>query len=276
MSIHHNLFYRTQFIVQYKLASRILFFDFFSVNVDPLVEFKDDMMSELVMIKGKEIFTTSMIISNNLNLQHDNVVALLKKYSNINELSLVQTEKLSTKGRAIINYLLTEEQALILVSLMKNTPEVIKFKVGLVKAFIKYRKIAHNLAIEKNNAHYQVERLDSKVIRKDCTDTIKEFIEYAIKQGSKSASMYYVNLSKMELKSLFLLEQKFPNAREIMTMKQLSLIKMADEAVRLSLEDGMKEGIHYKEIYQLAKAKIEALAKIFPPSPLPLLLESKS
>lgn len=231
-------------------------------------------MGELVIMNKKDIYTTSLIISENLNLKHDNVVGLLKKHSNIEELSLFQTEKVATGGRAIINYMLTEEQSLILVSLMKNSKEVIAFKVKLVKAFIKYRKIAHTLSIEKNNALYQAERQESKYIRKDCTDTIKEFIEYAIKQGSKSAAMYYVNLSKMELKHLFLLEQKFPNAREVMSMKQLSLIKMADEAVRLSLEDGMKEGLQYKQIYQLAKQKIEALSKIFPPSPLPMFLSS--
>ena len=119
-----------------------------------------------------------------------------------------------------------------------------------------------------------LEREESKYIRRECTDVIKEFIEYAIKQGSKSAAKYYVNLSKMELRSLFLLEQKYPNAREIMNMKQLTLIKMADEAVRVTLEEEMKKETHYKEIYKAAKEKIEALARILPPSPLPLFIEN--
>lgn len=231
-------------------------------------------MSELVVMKKNDIYTTSLIISENLNLKHDNVVALLKKYSNIPDLNLFQTEKLSTKGRAIINYLLTEEQALLLVSLMKNTAEVIQFKIKLVRAFIKYRKIAHRLSIQKQNESWLLEREESKYIRRECTDVIKEFIEYAIKQGSKSAAKYYVNLSKMELRSLFLLEQKYPNAREIMNMKQLTLIKMADEAVRVTLEEEMKKETHYKEIYKAAKEKIEALARILPPSPLPLFIEN--
>jgi phage regulator Rha-like protein len=230
-------------------------------------------MSELVIMSGKNIYTSSLIISENLNIKHDNVVALLKKYSTINELSLLQTEKLSTKGRAIINYLLTEDQALILVSLMSNSPEVIKFKVALVKAFIKYRTIAHQKFIQAQNSEYQLKRLESKTIRTECTDTIKEFIEYAVKQGSKNAVMYYANLSKMELKGLFLIEQKFPGIRDFMTIKQLNLIEMADEAVRLTLEEGMMQELPYKEIYLLAKAKIEAIARIFPPSPLPALLQ---
>lgn len=232
-------------------------------------------MSELVIMSGKAIYTTTFIISDNLNVRHDNLVSLLKKYSYIDELSLIQTEKLSTKGRAIINYLLTEDQALILVSLMANSPEVIKFKVSLVKAFIKYRKIAHQKYIHVQNAEYQQKRMESKAIRKECTDTIKEFVAYAVNQGSRNALNYYANLSNMELKGLFLIEQKFPGIRDLMTIKQLNLIEMADEAVRLSLEEGMMLELPYKEIYQLAKSRIEDIAKIFPPSPLPQLLMNK-
>lgn len=229
-------------------------------------------MSELVILEGKEIYTTSLIMSENLNIKHKNIMELLKDYSHIDDLKRFETAEVRTKGRPLTVALLDETQALILVSLMKNSEKVIDFKVKLVKAFIKYRKIAHQLSTQKQNEDWLLHRQESKYIRKECTDVIKEFIEYAIKQGSKSASKYYVNLSKMELRSLFLLEQKYPNAREIMTMKQLSLIKMADEAVRSTIEEEMIKGTFYKDIYKIAKEKIEALAKIFPPSPLPALL----
>ena len=229
-------------------------------------------MSELVVMHGKEIFTTSTIISENLNLQHDNVVALLKKYSNIDELALVQTEKLSTKGRALINYLLTEEQALILVSLMKNTPEVIKFKVGLVKAFIKYRKIASQLLIQKNNQDHIEKRQETKIMRRECTDIIQQFVAYAEAQGSQSASKYYMNLTRMELTGLFLIEQKFPNFRDVMNIKQLNLIEVADEVIANSLKDSMSKQIPYKECFQIAKECITRLASLMPNSPLPMLL----
>jgi len=232
-------------------------------------------MGELVIVNGKDIFTTSIIISENLNLKHDNVVALLKKYGEIPELALFETEKLSTKGRAIINYLLTEEQALILVSLMKNTAEVIKFKVNLVKAFIKYRRIAQHTIIQKQNTEWIEKRQDTKVMRRECTDVIQEFIAYAKAQGSKSAEKYYMNFSRMELTGLFLIEQKFPNARDVMNIRQLHLIEMADEAVAISLKDSMSKNIPYKECYQIAKDRICLLSQIFPPSPLPLLLENK-
>jgi len=157
---------------------------------------------------------------------------------------------------------------------MKNSPQVIDFKIKLVDAFIKYRNIAARLTIQKNSADWLTKRQDTKAMRRECTDKIQKFVQYAESQGSKSASKYYMTISKMELTGLFLMEQKFPNARDVMSMRQLNLIEMADEAIADALEEAMNEGLHYKDCYKRAKEKIEALSKIFPPSPLPSLFDN--
>lgn len=229
-------------------------------------------MSELVVMEKNDIYTTSTIISENLNILHENVIKLLKKYSHIDELAVVQTRKVSTKGRAIIEYLFTEEQALILVSLTKNTPEVIKFKVGLVKAFIKYRKLTAQLLSQKSNQEYVEKRQETKIMRRECTDVIQEFVEYAESQGSKSAPKYYMNFTRMELTGLFLIEQKFPNFRDVMNIKQLNLIEVADEVIANSLKESMEKQIPYKECFQIAKECITRFASLMPKSPLPMLL----
>lgn len=231
-------------------------------------------MSELVVMEKNEIYTTSLIISENLNIKHDNVVAMIKKYSAINELAPLQTEKVSTKGRAIINYLLTEEQSLLLVSLMKNTPEVIDFKVKLVRAFIKYRKLSAQLLAQKANQEYIEKRQETKVMRRECTDVIQQFVAYAESQGSKSASQYYMNFTRMELTGLFLIEHKYPNFRNVMNLKQLNLIEIADEVIANSLKESMEKQIPYKECFRIAKECITKLASLMPKSPLPALLES--
>ncbi len=229
-------------------------------------------MSELVVIEKNDIYTTSMIISENINMKHEHVVKMLKRYSSIEILSGLAIRKDSTKGRAIVNYLLTEEQALILVSLMKNTPEVIEFKVGLVRAFIKYRKLASQFLSNKSNQEWLEKRTETKVMRRECTDIIQQFIAYAEEQGSQSASKYYMNFSRMEVTGLFILEQKFPNYRDIMNIKQLNLIEIADEVIAKSLKESMEKKIPYKECFQIAKECITRLASLMPKSPLPVLL----
>jgi len=229
-------------------------------------------MDDLIIMQKNDIYTTTLIISENLEMKHEHIIKILKKYENIEILSRLEIRKLATKGRAIVNYLLTEEQALLLVSMMRNTPKVIEFKIKLVRAFIHYRKLASQLLSQKQNVAWIEKRQDTKVMRQECTDVIQEFVAYAKEQGSKSADHYYSNLSRMELSGLFILEKKYPNARDVMSMRQLNLIEMADEAVAVSLRESMDNGLPYKECYQEAKKRIELLAKIIPRSPLPALL----
>ena len=232
----------------------------------------DDCILDLILIRKDELFTTTLAIAEGANIEHEHVVRLLKKYSYLEDLSRVENGEVRTKGRPIKIAYLTELQATLLIVLMKNSPEVIAFKTKLTKAFFKQRKMLQQLLIQKNNQDWIEKRQETKVMRRELTDMIQKFVLYAESQGSKSAPKYYMNISKMELTGLFLMEQKYPNARDVMSFRQLNLIEMADEAIARALDEAMNLGMHYKECYKFAKDRIELLAKIFPPSPLPLLL----
>jgi len=229
-------------------------------------------MDKLIVIRNKDVLTTSLILSEKIGLEHRAVLQLIRKYKDrkIFQTSAFEVQKLASKGRSTEYYFLTEEQALFLLTLMNNSEKILDFKEALISAFVHYRKIALQALSQKSNAEWLAKRQETKVIRKECTDTIQKFIAYAKEQGSKSAEKYYMNFSRMELTGLFLIEQKYPNARDVMSMRQLNLIEMADEAVSISLEESMLNGVPYKECYQIAKEKICLLAKIFPRSPLPI------
>lgn len=231
----------------------------------------------LVIVRDNKPYTSSILLSDGIGVAHQEILRLIRKYKDrkIFQTSNFESLKLPTKGRTKTYYLLNESQAMFIITLMKNSEAVLDFKESLVNAFMEYRAIAQEQATIKKNAEYIEERKSGKLVRKECTDTIKEFVEYAIRQGSTNAARYYSNISKMEINCLFLVEQKYPNMREMLSLKQLSLIKCADEAIQQTLIDGMNENLPYKEIYIKAKEKIELLAKIFPPSPLPQLLMNK-
>ncbi|GAG26946.1 unnamed protein product, partial [marine sediment metagenome] len=97
---------------------------------------------------------------------------------------------------------------------------------------------------------------------KQKTDIIKMFVDYATNQGSKSATMYYSNLARMENKALFFIEQKYKNLRDILTIKQLMQACTADDVIEKALIDGMNDGLPYADIFQLAKSRIAAFAQI--------------
>jgi len=229
-------------------------------------------MQGLVFVEGNEVFTTSIEIAKGVNHSHTSVLRLIQNSMDLEIFNTLKVKKVATKGRPSDVYYLTEEQATLLIALMRNTPVVRVFKNNLVREFYKQRRMIESLASQRNNAEWLNNRQETKVVRQECTDVIQEFVAYAKEQGSKSADHYYSNLSRMELSGLFILEKKYPNARDVMSMRQLNLIEMADEAVAVSLRDSMDAGLPYKECYQQAKIRIELLAKIIPRSPLPALL----
>lgn len=122
----------------------------------------------------------------------------------------------------------------------------------------------------KANAEWLEARKAGKFIRREETDIVKQFVEYATSQGSKNAHHYYSNISKMENKALFLLDQKYKNIRELLDMGQLMMIPVADKIVSKALKEGMENGLYYKDIYQNAKHNIELLAIIHGKSKIPI------
>ena len=231
-------------------------------------------MSKLVLTDGKKVFTTSRIIAEGTGVAHTAVSQLVKKYeTELNDVGTLQFKivKYKTAGRDGELFELDEPQATLVITLMRNSVVVVKFKTALVKEFYRQRKIITQLANQRDNPNWQQSRSSGKDLFKQSRDTIAVFVEYAIAQGSKNAPRYYSNLAQMENRSLFFLEQKYKNLRDILDTGQLMLIGTADQIVDKALNDGMEQELHYKEIFELAKERIQDLAKIMGKSPVALL-----
>lgn len=90
-----------------------------------------------------------------------------------------------------------------------------------------------------------------------------EFVPYENKQGSTSASKYYMFLPKMEYKALFLIEDAVGNGfRDTLTAIQNSQLPAAERVEQLELPRCMALGMPYKEIYQSVKRRVEALVAV--------------
>lgn len=165
-------------------------------------------------------------------------------------------------GRPSESYLLNEDQFILLVLLAKNSPESVELKIRVSREFKRMKSTIANLLAQRQDPNWQNVRADGKAVYFQKTDVIKQFVEYATAQGSTSASKYYMQLAKMENNALFFIEAKYSNLREIMTIKQLMQVATADDVVEKAIKDGMSSGMHYKDIYQLAKERIVAFAGI--------------
>lgn len=233
-------------------------------------------MGDIVTIENGEPVTDTVAIANGVGLEHSSVMLLVKKYeAELNEgLSPFQIAKFKTKGRDGEKAILNEQQTTFLITLMRNSEIVVSFKRRLVSEFFKQRKAIAELSARQNNDQWKDARKNGKIVLLQKTDVIKVFCEYATVQGSTKSSMYYMAIAKMQNKALFFLEQKYPNLREVLSIKQLAQASAADDIVEKALADGMAQEMNYRDIYKMAKERVELFSTIIGRSPVCDLLSS--
>jgi len=224
-------------------------------------------LNNLVIVQKDDVVTDSLSIAKGVDNEHRAVLQLIRTYKNdLEDFGTLAFEMRKTRGRPQEVFYLNESQTYFLLTLMKNNETVTRFKKELVKEFVRMRKALFQLTVQKQSDEWKLQRLQGKTQRKETTDTIKDFTQYAVKQGSQNALRYYSNLTKMEYKALFILQQRFPNVREFLNDKQLGHLRTADHIVEEALKDGMEAELDYKDIYQLAKERVEEFAKLVKPS----------
>ncbi|MGL5051569.1 MAG: hypothetical protein ACRC6E_13225, partial [Fusobacteriaceae bacterium] len=71
--------------------------------------------------------------------------------------------------------------------------------------------------------------------------------------------------------ALFIILEKYPNVRNIMSIQQLMTIGTADQIVEKALMEGMELEMNYKDIYKMAKERVEKLSELMPKTTVPML-----
>jgi len=225
-------------------------------------------MNNLLNVKNETVYVSTKILAQELNREHRNIYRLVNTYKKeLEMLGVLRFEiakhndtNLEKGGAPSKIYYLNEEQYIFLITNMRTKANefdtVMKAKMEISKQFVQMKKWILEQKTQKQNQQYIETRNQSKIGRRQETDIIKMFIEYAKKQGSKSADKYYMIFSKMENAAFFMLKEKFKNVREILNIQQLSKIIIADMIVKQAIIEGMEKEIPYKEIFQEAKRKV--------------------
>lgn len=123
-------------------------------------------MDKLVFIKKDDAFTDSKIIAENAKVQHHTVTKIVrnfegdfKEFGNLKVGYLIKPSKTNQKEKI---YLLNEQQATLLLTYLKNTEPVRKFKKNLVRQFYKMREELK----KRQTSEYKEFRLFDKEVQK--------------------------------------------------------------------------------------------------------------
>jgi len=179
----------------------------------------------------------------------------------------IPTRRVKSAGRPIQEYLLNETQTIFLGTLFRTSSKkpddpVLLFKAKLATEFVKLRE--QNLLLQKHKQEpvYQITRDAGKIVRKQATDAMKDFISYAESQGSQNADKYYLNITRMLNSLLFIAEGKYKNFREVLTTQQLMTVSSAEQIIDRGLRKGMHNKQYYKDIYKDIRAKVELFTEL--------------
>ena len=210
-------------------------------------------MNELVIVKGSNIFTDSLIIAEGAKIEHESIIRMIGKYTErISKLGNVRFTDLKSEnlqgGRPTKIAELNEQQATFLLTLLKNTNPVVDFKFKLTQEFYRMRQFI----LEKQTSEWQQSRLTGKQIRRDETDVIlTKLIPHAEKQGSKNAGRLYLTYSKLVNLVLGIKSGQ----RNNLPADYIDAIRFLENAISNIISIEVDKGTEYHEIYQICKAK---------------------
>ena len=211
------------------------------------------MENKLVYVKTDDVFTTSDVIAENAEINYrsvqrtiENQLNRLEKFGQVRfEITPVKYDR-GTNEKKI--YHLNEGQATLLITFLKNTDKVADFKTELVRQFM----VMKRFILEKQTADWQQSRLTGKQARKAETDIITtKLIPHAESQGSKNAVMFYTNYSRLVNLTLGIEAGK----RDNLPIAYIDAIRFMEHAIENIISIEVDKGTHYKEIYQICKAK---------------------
>jgi len=218
---------------------------------------------KIVSIQHREAMTTSLIVAEVFGKRHDRVLEAIRNFiADLPEGApfFRETSYTDLSNRAQAAYEMNRD-GFSLLAMGFTGKKALGFKLKYIEAFNKMERALLN----KNNLSWQHERAIGKIGRRAETDTIARFVNYATAQGSKSAKLYFMQITKMTNQALFMVSATGPQSfRDTLDSMQLSFLTTAEHIIRQVLEDGMTAGLHYRDVYKLSRDKVLAFAESLP------------
>ena len=213
-------------------------------------------MNLLEVKKGKP-YCDSSDVARKFGIKHnkvtrtiDNVLQTLEDFRGTGctpEIQRIAREYRGTKYNAF----LLNRDAFILVMMRFETKRAREWQGRYIAAFNSIEKMLLQETLNKQSDKWITDRNHGKQIRLDTTDVIKDFVDYATEQGSKSAKFYYKHITNATYKALGLLTQRKPKLRDTLDLYELSQLSTAEQIVQRSFKIHMKDKVPYKAVYKL-------------------------
>jgi len=224
---------------------------------------KTNMPEIYIREKRGVLFTTSLDVAEKFKKQHSHVLR------DIREIMAAQGEfGLSNFGES--SYLNDQNKRQPMFEMTRSGFSILAMGFTGKKALewkIKYEgafSLMEQTLLNQKNLSWQDSRKLGKISRHTETDAIKDFVEYAKRQGSTKAGFYYKHFTTATYRALFIINDTFPGSfRDLLDNQQIAYLMAAENVATKSIRDGMAQGLYYKDIFQLAKSRLDKCSELF-------------
>lgn len=209
-------------------------------------------MNELVYLKNDQALTDSLKVAEMFEKRHDHVLVKIEKIltdspENSGQCFL-KTKYKDASGKWNTKYLMNRD-GFTFLAMGFTGKKADEWKWKYINAFNAMEKVI----MEKQTTIWLETRQQGKLIRKTETDVIQKLVEYAKAQGSHHADTLYVTYTKLANKMAGITK------RDSATTAQLNDLSTMERLIANVVLDGIENGIHYKEIYQNSKNRLETV-----------------
>lgn len=228
------------------------------------------MTKQIILSKRGQALADSRVVAEKFDKRHIEVMRKIDKLlGDVSQIkgatfdTLKFTKKEDEYRGTKYDYYEMNREAFSLLVMSFTGKKALEWKLKFNKAFYEMEKSLIQLTQNKQSEMWLAQREQAKLIRREETDIIKQFIEYATSQGSTKAQFYYKHITTVVYKCLGLIQYKHPKLRETLDLMQTSQLILAEMTARKSLLKYMEQGEHYKAIFSLVKIDLEAFANSF-------------
>ena len=202
-------------------------------------------------------------------LRHDTLLVIIRdEFEEEISLQELLESTYKVRGKEYPMFILSFNQGKqILARESKTVRKAVFVYIEKLEKDLELLKLEINSRVLKEKINLQNEkwlelRNETKEVRKETTDVIQEFVEYAKSQGSKSFDMYYKHYTNATYTALNLMQLKKPKLRNTLEFRELIDLSRAETLCRIKIKEYMQQGIFYKDIYKLVKKDLENFAKV--------------
>lgn len=227
------------------------------------------MNNDIVYVTKREILTTSVLVSEMLDVPHRNLlrtIDLLVESDKNNALAralkfprvFIESTFKNKMGREYPMYEMNEQAYMKLAMRLSGYAKADIVQDQIIEAFTMMKVALQN----RSNSSFIAARDRGKQIRHAETDALQLLTEYAEKERGKPVSypLYstYTQMTNRHIQFLVATKIGAP-LRDLASIEQLGFIAVIDGRVERCILDGLRRKLPYKEIYYYAKDEVEKL-----------------